>query len=122
MNTKFILKNKWTEGSVRVEKAVGTRIDVMESVVGSGLEYLNTQEHGGFKVANPTSDSAPIATSYAAGQTGKRTKLPLRGMALRQIKQVWKGSGRNETIRNQAALREGMKSRTKKPFRLHGIE
>ena len=110
---EFILKNSWTEKSIRINKATTSNL---KAVVGSTLDYMATQETGGFKESKGSSKSAPIATAYAAGQKGKRTKLPKRGNALRQLKNVWKGSGSNNHVRNQVAMRKAVQSPSRKPY------
>jgi hypothetical protein len=47
MQTTFVLRNRWTVGSIRVEKVRGLNIDTMESRVGSLADYMKTQEEGG---------------------------------------------------------------------------
>lgn len=47
MESTFTLRNRWTVGSIRVEKVRGLNLRTMQSRVGSGLAYLKTQEEGG---------------------------------------------------------------------------
>lgn len=47
MQATFTLRNRWTVGSIRVEKARGLNLRTMQSRVGSALDYLETQEFGG---------------------------------------------------------------------------
>lgn len=62
MERSFILRNRWTVGSIRVEKASGTDVGTMHSVVGSVSSYLGKQEFGG------TSREDAIPRPRAAGQ------------------------------------------------------
>ena len=59
---KLILRNKWTERNIRVEKG-SPRKPI--SRVGSLLEYMEKQEFGGTEVKKGK-EGVPIPTSYAA--------------------------------------------------------
>lgn len=71
----FTLRNRYTQGSIRIEKATGTNYESMQAIVGSNLDYLALQESGGI-VRGKGGRSKPIPTSSASGQAmrGKRTK------------------------------------------------
>jgi hypothetical protein len=75
MQKSFTLRNKWTERSIRVEKATGVNLSNMQSVVGSLAPYMATQELGGVEQSKGR-HGVPIPTSTAAGQSMKarRTK------------------------------------------------
>jgi hypothetical protein len=62
MERSFILRNRWTVGSIRVVKARGTDVSTMHSVIGSVSSYLGRQEFGGI------SHEQAIPTAPAAGQ------------------------------------------------------
>ena len=62
MGSEFIIRNRWTLGSIRVEKARGRSVQTMQSVVGSLAGYMHDQEFGGSHA-----DSG-IPTAPAAGQ------------------------------------------------------
>jgi hypothetical protein len=70
MKHGMILRNHWTAGSVRVEKAMGTNIPTMESRIGSALPYLETQESGGVEHSHGK-HGVTIPTTSAAGQAMK---------------------------------------------------
>ena len=77
MGRKFILRNKWTIGSIRLEKATIGPIENMQSRVGSALPYMRTQELGGTEHAKGKY-GVTIPTTSSAGQAMKapsRTKL-----------------------------------------------
>ena len=62
MGDSFILRNRWTVGSIRVEKARGRNVATMQSVVSSLAGYMSKQEFGGAQV------EGGIPTAPAAGQ------------------------------------------------------
>lgn len=68
---KFILRNKFTDKSIRVKKALKDK----PAIVGSVLEYMATQEFGG-TVTKGSKSAIRIPTSFSAGQgrANKRTK------------------------------------------------
>lgn len=66
----FTLRNKWTEKSLRVEKAAGRNLETMQAKVGSTLDYMAEREQGGTQ-ATRGKHGVPLPTSGAAGQ-GKR--------------------------------------------------
>jgi hypothetical protein len=84
---KMTQRNRWTKGSVRVEKARSLRISAQEAAVGSTESYMETQEFGGTERARGK-HGVPIPTSYSAGQMGAkpRTRLPRRANRLPNIK------------------------------------
>lgn len=84
---ELVLRNKFTEQSIRVDRAVGIDIKKQKSEVGSIAEYMKDQELGGTK-SKEGSRGIPIPTSFAAGQgenTIPRTKLPTRSNKLQTI-------------------------------------
>jgi hypothetical protein len=62
MGGAFILRNRWTLGSIRVEKAKGRDVRTMAATIGSLAPYLGEQEFGG---SHP---DRGIPTGPAAGQ------------------------------------------------------
>jgi hypothetical protein len=84
---KMTQRNRWTKGSVRVEKARSLNIRAQEAAVGSTESYMETQEFGGVDRARGK-HGVPIPTSYSAGQMGAkpRTRLPRRANRLPNIK------------------------------------
>lgn len=86
MRDDLILRNKWTERSVRVEQAKTLNVSRQEAVVGSLAEYMATQEFGG--TVRGKSGGQPIATNYAAGQgtsNAPRLRLPRKPNQLKSI-------------------------------------
>jgi hypothetical protein len=67
----FTLRNKWTTGSLRVQKAT---LRTLEGSVGSAQHYLRVQEDGGANVATQGLGGAPMPTPSAAGEIGARTR------------------------------------------------
>jgi hypothetical protein len=74
----FILRNKWTEQSVRVEMARTLRVANQSAHVGSIADYLEDQEFGNGAVKSSKSRVGhPIATPYASGEGSvPRKRLP----------------------------------------------
>ena len=85
---KFILRNKWTAGSIRVIKAKANRnISLIQSETGSVSPYMEKQEKGGTVTAKgsrlpiPTekarvseSRGKPVSTKFRMNRLGKITK------------------------------------------------
>ena len=80
---KFIIRNKFTVGSVRVEKARGNRVKDHEAVVGSVAPYMEDQEFGGTKVKRGK-HGVSIPTTSASGE-GRGTR-PRRRVATSRSK------------------------------------
>lgn len=77
---EFVERNRWTRGSIRVEKARIEPIDRQHSAFGSVRDYMRVQEKGGVK--KPQSGRRlPIPTSTAAGQA------PTQKPRTRQVQQ-----------------------------------
>jgi hypothetical protein len=111
----FTTRNNFTERSVRVEKATGTDLKSMQSVVGSVAPYMGDQEEGatvrgrGAHKAIP----GPVAAGQAAG--GKRTRLVRSANKLSAITAV-RGKGTTRKQRNAVAM--AMAKRDGKPVAL----
>lgn len=73
----LILRNKYTEQSIRVQQTKDLNVSRQYSIIGSIADYMEDQEFGGTKTSRGK-HGVPLATSYSAGQgRGKpRTKLP----------------------------------------------
>lgn len=67
LGKSMVLRNKYTERSVLVDKASGTNVDSMRSVVGSVLDYMETQEKGGSE-AKKGKHGVTIPTSVSSGE------------------------------------------------------
>ena len=91
---EFTNRNRWTAGSVQVERATGLDLTTMQSAVGSGLDYMATQESGGLSTRStgkkpiPT-DAARIGKSLSrvvsAGLSTRRIKVGARANSLKQL-------------------------------------
>lgn len=97
----MVTRNKFTERSVRVDRAFTLNVSRQISTVGSIADYMELQELGGTKT------KPAIPTSYAAGQTegtSPRTRLPRRANKLSNIK-LRRKRKRGLTRRRQNAIR-----------------
>lgn len=113
---KFIERNKWTRGSVRVRTTANLRVDQMEVEVGSTEEYMGKQETGGIKRSR-TGRSVAIPTAYSAGQEGarERTRLPRRPNRVKNI-QLKQGRQQGKTRKQALVIAVNMAVREKKRF------
>lgn len=80
----FTLRNKWTTGSLRVEKAT---LRTLEGRVGSAQHYLRVQESGGVSKPVQGQQAVPMPTPTAAGEIGarRRTKPVVAHNRLRKL-------------------------------------
>jgi hypothetical protein len=118
IDQKMVQRNRWTKGSVRVEKARSLRISAQEAAVGSTESYMETQEFGGTERAQGK-HGVPIPTSYSAGQMGAkpRTRLPRRANRLpniqlarsRSFKMLGKNRRQRVIVAIQMAVQSGKK-------------
>jgi hypothetical protein len=119
LRKEFILRNKFSEQSIRVNMARSLKISQQASVVGTTAEYLEKQEFGGVK--NRTGkEGVPLATSYSSGQpegSQPRKKLPLSRNKLRNI--VLQSKSRraaNRRQRNKVLVKQAAASGSKYIF------
>lgn len=104
MRKKFIIRNKFTLNSIRVEKARGSIVKNHEAVVGSVAPYMDDQEFGATKTKRGKHGVA-IPTTVASGE-GRGTR-PRRRVArgankkrnIRLTKARVKAKSRNQEIR-----------------------
>lgn len=101
---RMVLRNKYTESSIRVDQARGLHIASQRATMGSVADYMDEQEFGGSK-KRKTGRSVGIPTSFAAGQRGARprTKLPRKAYQMAQI-MLRKGAKRGATPKQQNAI------------------
>jgi hypothetical protein len=88
----FILKNKFTEKSIRVNPTRSLDVDTQEASVGSTADYMAVQEHGGIK-SKKGKHGVTLPTSVAAGQaqgSKPRTKTPKPRFKMSAIKLKYK--------------------------------
>jgi hypothetical protein len=111
----MIIRNKWTEKSIRVTKAGTLNVSRQVAIVGSLAPYMETQEFGGTQHSS-SGKTVAIATGYAAGQEGQqpRTRLPRRPnkMATIQLQKRRKAGGTKKQ-QNFIAIREAATSGSK---------
>jgi len=100
------LRNTWTTRSLQVDKARGTQMASMQSVVGSRAAYMGVRETGETKVKKGRV-GVPIPSPVAAGQArgANRTKLVRRANRLPNI-HLAKRPGRTPQQRNAIAIRQ----------------
>ena len=108
----MVLRNRYTEQSIRVNKAGTLNVARQIATVGSIADYLEMQEFGGTKHSSGSGNVA-IATSYSAGQEGQRprTRLPRRPNKMASIQlQKRRKVGSSKRQQNFIAVREAAKS------------
>ena len=104
IQSKMVLRNKFTVSSVRVDQARGLHIASQQAKMGSIADYMDEQEFGGCK-RRKRGRSVGIPTSFAAGQRGARprTRLPRKAYQMAQI-MLRKGQKRGANARQQNAI------------------
>jgi hypothetical protein len=114
---EFTTRNKFTERSVIVKKAMGLRVRDQEALVGSTQEYMAKQEEGATIIGGGR-HGQPIPTGYSAGQEGQRprTRLPRPANRMRRISLRSVRRGRNRKQRNLIAVRQAASSGNKYVF------
>lgn len=87
MQRKLTLRNRWTVGSVRVQRAQGRQFANQFAITGSVADYAADMEFGTTH-RPPGRTGVPIPTSRAAGQPrgAPRTRVPTRRNRLSQIR------------------------------------
>ena len=110
---RMTLRNKWTQGSIRVNQARGLSVNSMQSEVGSTEEYMLTQEDGGIE-RSQGKHGVPIPTGYSAGQEGSRprTRMPRRPnrMANIKLRKGFKNLGATPNQRLVVAVNEAVRT------------
>lgn len=101
IRNKMTIRNKWTEGSIQVEKTNTLNINSQAAFVGSREGYMEDQEFGATKRANGK-EGVPIPTAFSSGEgRGRhRGRLPRKPNKLRNI-QLKKLRGRKPTSKKQ---------------------
>lgn len=114
MSAEFILRNRWTQGSVRVKKAHTLKISRMESRVGSLADYMKESELGGVTRGGKTS----IPSSSAAGQAkGSKPRMRLvRGANKIAAITLKRPRHRNRKVRNLISIRRARKTSKRHVF------
>lgn len=109
LSTRMQIRNKWTERSIRVNKASTSN---MQSVVGSTQEYMKKQETGGTERASGRTGVA-IATSVASGEgrgAKPRKKLVRRPNKVSSIALAGRMRTGNRKQRNAVAVKTAVKT------------
>jgi len=113
ISARMIEKNKWTRQSIRVNTVRSMDVDMMFSEMGSIEKYMVKQEVGGIAKGKP-GRAYPIATSYAAGQSGRRTRLPRKPNRVGKIRlRFRKPKGRTKGEQNKALIMAAAEARDK---------
>jgi len=119
IRNKMITRNKWTLGSVIVDKAKGTDIHNQTAEVGSTEDYMEVQEFGGTK-RRKGSEGIPLTTTYASGEgegSTKRSRLARGGNKLKKIRLTRKRNrGVGRVQKNIVAIKEAAQSGNKFVF------
>lgn len=78
LQSTFVLRNKWTEKGLRVDKASGRNVATMQAVVGSLRDYMKDREEGSTETKRGKHGVAiPMSGASGQGKKAKRTK-PVR--------------------------------------------
>ena len=118
MEREFVLRNKWTAGSIRVEKAKGLNVHAMQSVLGSVSSYLDEAESGQTKHGRGKHGVA-LPTSASAGQSEgsqPRLKPVRRPYTLKAIQLTDRSSHPKKSIRRLITIRRARKAGLKFAF------
>lgn len=86
LHERMILRNKWTESSIRRDKARTLKIADQKTEVGSILNYMERQEKGGIAVSQKK-HGIPIPTKFSSAEEGqeKRKRIPIASNRLKAI-------------------------------------
>jgi hypothetical protein len=109
IRSEMTLRNKFTEGSIRVEKASGNNLQSMRSVVGSIAPYMATQEHGG-DVKGKSGNKAIPTDSARSGKSHSR--LVTRPNKMARI-QLAARKGKTQKQRNAIQVSEAKRTGSK---------
>ena len=117
MGQRFVLRNKFVVGSLRVVKVTrGQNVAQMFSMIGSISPFMGLQEEGGTKKGK--TGAVAIPTAVAAGQPlgSNRTKVVRRPNQMRNINLDRRIKGGSKAQRNAANVRQA--ARTKRKYAL----
>lgn len=105
VKNQMITRNRWTEGSIKVEKSKTLILSQQASMLGSVEEYMRDQEFGAFQ-AKTGKEGVSIPTSFSSGEgenAQPRMKMPTTRHRMRNIRLSGKGR-RTPKTRKQAVL------------------
>lgn len=108
----FVLRNRYTERSLRVVKATGVKAEKLFALLGSTAPHMRVQEKGGKVRGRSVGAAKPIPTAVAAGQamsTRPRTRQVRRPNWLRAIKLAKTRPGSSRAQRNAIAINEAVR-------------
>jgi hypothetical protein len=107
----FTLRNKFTERSIRVEKATGLVLGSMQATTGSVTDYLDEQESGAtIRGGKHKPIPAPAAAGLKAGSSS-RPRLVRAGNKLGALNALKQGKPRGNTSkkrRNASAIAQAI--------------
>ncbi len=118
LGSRMVLRNNYTARSILVDKATGTNLETMRSVVGSVADYMGLQEDGG-TVASKGKHGVTIPTPVSSGEgrgANPRKKLVRRPNRLSSIHLGSRLSTSNRKQRNAASIRQAIASGRKYAF------
>jgi hypothetical protein len=118
LGSRMVLRNNYTARSILVDKATGTNLETMRSVVGSVADYMGLQEDGG-SVASKGKHGVTIPTPVSSGEgrgANPRKKLVRRPNRLSSIHLGSRLSTSNRKQRNAASIRQAIASGRKYAF------
>jgi hypothetical protein len=109
----FILRNRYTEQSIRTDKARGTKVEGMAATTGTIAEYMPDQESGGEVRGKGKHKAIPTAVAAGQGQGAKRTRMVRAGLRLQavnvtQLPQQY-GKRRQNAMAIAVAIRKGQR-------------
>ncbi|MCK5606501.1 hypothetical protein KAR91_31655 [Candidatus Pacearchaeota archaeon] len=115
----FVLRNKFTARSIRVEKTMTLRVNAQESVVGSTASYMEDQEFGGTKTkGGKVGVSIPTTTASGEGRGTQPRRRVARGpnkLSKIRLKQN-RIKAMNQKQENLIKIKEAAKSGNKYVF------
>lgn len=88
IDNRMIQRNKFTRGSIRVEKSRIATIETMESKTGSIADYMDEQEFGGVKVSKGK-HGVVLPTKFSSGEgrgSSPRKRLPRAANKFKKIR------------------------------------
>jgi hypothetical protein len=109
----FVLRNKYTEKSIRVDKATGTKVASMEAVTGTIAPFMRDQEEGNTVRGRGKHKAIPTGLAAGQGQGAARTRTVRTGLRLQAINipsrpmPNIKGKRRQNAIAMAIAIRKG---------------
>lgn len=85
VKSSFTLRNRYTEQSIRVDKAQGAKVESMQAVTGTIAPYMPDQEEGATVRGRGKHKAIPTAIAAGQGQGAKRTRVVRAGLRLQAV-------------------------------------